>query len=49
MKRERRELTVGLGDTIAMADFMIVNEGTKEEFKRKIHEVLEAVLGKWMR
>lgn len=49
LKRERRELKVGLGDTIAMADFMIVNEGTKEEFKRKIHEVLEAVLGKWMR
>jgi dephospho-CoA kinase len=46
MKRDQRELDVGLGSAIAMADHLIVNEGTMEEFKAKIHEVLEAVLKK---
>jgi dephospho-CoA kinase len=49
LKRDLRELNVGLGDAIAMADCMIVNEGTKEEFMMKIHDVLETVLGKWMK
>jgi dephospho-CoA kinase len=49
LKRDQRELSVGLGDAIAMADYIIVNEGTKEEFKMKIHEVLKAALGKWMK
>jgi len=49
LKRDLRELNVGLGNAIAMADYLIVNEGTKEEFKMKINEVLEAALGKWMR
>jgi len=49
LKRDQRELSVGLGDAIAMADYLIVNEGTKEEFKMKIRKVLEAVLGKWMK
>ncbi len=45
LKRDLRELSVGLGDAVAMADYLIVNEGTKEEFRMKIHEVLEAALG----
>jgi len=49
LKRDLRELSVGLGNAIAMADYLIVNEGTKKEFKMKIHEVLEAALGKWMK
>ncbi len=49
LKRDLRELSVGLGNAIAMADYLIVNEGTKEEFKMKIREVLEAALGKWMK
>jgi len=44
LKRDLRELNVGLGNAIAMADYLIVNEGTREEFKMKIQEVLEAVL-----
>jgi len=47
LERDQRELDVGLGDAIAMADFLIVNEGTKEEFKTKILQVLEAVLKRW--
>ena len=49
LKRDLRELSVGLGNAIAMADYLIVNEGTKEEFKMKIHETLKAALGKWMK
>ncbi|MCW3977478.1 MAG: AAA family ATPase [Candidatus Bathyarchaeota archaeon] len=47
VRRDQRELSVGLGDAIAMADYLIVNEGTREEFKVKIHEVLEAALKRW--
>jgi len=49
LKRDRRELNVGLGNAIAMADCLIVNEGTKEEFKNRIHDVLEATLRRWMK
>jgi dephospho-CoA kinase len=47
LKRDLRELSVGLGNAIAMADYLIINEGTKEEFNMKIHEVLEAALKRW--
>ncbi len=44
MKRDLRELSVGLGNAIATADYMIVNEGTKTQLKRKVCEVLESVI-----
>jgi len=47
LERDLRELSVGQGSVIAMADYMIVNEGTFEEFKAKIREVLEAVTARW--
>jgi len=49
IERDLRELSVGQGNVIAMADHMIVNEGTLEEFKAKIREVLEAATRKWTR
>jgi len=49
IERDLRELSVGQGNVIAMADYMIVNEGTLEEFKAKIREVLEAATKKWTR
>ena len=49
LKRDLRELSVGLGNAIAMADYMIVNEGSKEEFRMEICKVLEAALGRWMK
>jgi len=49
LERDLRELSVGQGNVIAMADYMIVNEGTLEEFKAKIREVLEAATAKWTR
>lgn len=42
-ERERRELSWGLGDVIAMADIVIINEGSLEEFRRKIKEFLEEI------
>ncbi len=46
-QRDLRELSVGQGDVIALADWMIVNEGTYEEFKTAVSTVLEAVAKKW--
>ena len=46
-QRDLRELSVGQGEVIAVADYMIVNEGTYEEFKVKVHEVLKKVFKKW--
>jgi len=46
-QRDLRELNVGQGDVIAVADYMIVNEATYEEFKAKVRRVLEKVIQKW--
>jgi len=48
-QRDLRELSVGQGDVIAVADYMMVNEGTYEEFKASVREVLKAVVQKWMK
>jgi len=47
VERDLRELSVGQGAVITMADYMIVNEGTLEEYKAKIQEVLEDAIRKW--
>lgn len=43
-ERDMRELRVGLGDVLATADHMIVNEGTRGQLKRKVRRVLKSVL-----
>ena len=40
-ERERRELSWGLGDVIAMADIVIINEGSLESFRSRIRKLLE--------
>jgi dephospho-CoA kinase len=47
--RDLRELSVGQGSVIALADYMIINEGTLEECKATVREVLEAVTKRWMK
>lgn len=42
LERDKRELSWGLGSLIAMADTMLVNEGTLEEFKCRAKEYLES-------
>lgn len=43
LERDRRELRVGLGDVIALADVMIVNEGTRMQLKRDAEACLRRV------
>lgn len=40
MERDRRELSWGLGNVIAMADVMIVNEGSLEELREKVRKII---------
>jgi dephospho-CoA kinase len=44
VQRDQRELRVGMGDVIATADYMIVNEGSLVQLKKKIHQVLKKEL-----
>ena len=46
-KRDMRELSVGLGEAIAMAEYIIVNEEKLNIAKEKIKEVLKKVEEKW--
>jgi dephospho-CoA kinase len=40
-ERDERELSVGIASVIALADFLIVNEGTKNQLKTKVIHLLE--------
>ena len=42
--RDRRELKWGIGNAFALADGMLVNEGTLDEFRRNARSMLERVL-----
>ena len=46
-ERDTRELTVGLGNAIAMVESMIINEGAIETTKQKITQTLEKVEQEW--
>ncbi len=42
-ERDKRELRVGIGSAIAMADHMLINEGSAEEFKAEAKRLLENI------
>ncbi|WP_338601866.1 AAA family ATPase [Sulfolobus tengchongensis] len=44
IRRDREELNLGIGEVIAMADYIIVNDSTYEEFKKRCDEVIDRVL-----
>lgn len=44
-ERDRRELGWGLGETIALADALIVNEGTLESFRKEAFRLLKELKG----
>ena len=46
-ERDMRELGVGLGNVIAMAEQMIVNDNSFEHVKAKVKESLERIEEKW--
>ncbi|MEZ0394330.1 MAG: AAA family ATPase [Desulfurococcaceae archaeon] len=45
VRRDLVELRVGLGDVIALADYVLVNEGSVNELEERVREVLRKVLG----
>ncbi len=45
LQRDMRELSWGLGNVIAMANIMIVNEGSLEELREKVKEVIGGMMG----
>jgi len=48
-ERDMRELSVGLGNVIAMAERMIVNEDSFEAIKPKVAEALRRIEDKWLK
>jgi len=48
-ERDKRELSVGLGEAIAMAEYLTINEEKLDIVKEKIREVLRKVEEKWMK
>jgi dephospho-CoA kinase len=46
-ERDQRELSVGLGEAITMAEHKIVNNGEKATAKEKAKEILKKVEEKW--
>ncbi len=47
-ERDRRELGMGIGSVIALAQTMLVNENIeKTEFSRRVEEVLQEILRRW--
>jgi dephospho-CoA kinase len=44
--RDRRELKWGIGSAFALADGMLVNEGSLDEFRRNARSMLEKVLAR---
>ena len=48
-ERDTRELSVGLGDAIAMASYVIINESTRERTKSQVQETLRRAEAKWLK
>ncbi len=40
-ERDERELRWGIGNVVAMADIVVANEGSLDEFRKKIKKILE--------
>jgi dephospho-CoA kinase len=47
--RDMRELSVGVGNVIAMAEQIIVNDNSMEQVKAKVEETLQRIEEKWMK
>ena len=46
-ERDMRELSVGIGQAIALAEYVIINDGTKEALDAEVTEVLRKAESKW--
>lgn len=47
IERDFRELSWGLGNVIALADEMLVNESSIDEFKNTVREFIYRVMSRW--
>ncbi|WP_457742833.1 dephospho-CoA kinase [Thermococcus sp.] len=43
-ERDWKELKFGIGSVIAMADYMVVNDGGKEEYEEKVKSLVEKII-----
>jgi len=43
-ERDMRELKVGVGNVIALADYMLINEDSKEELKERARKLLKRLI-----
>jgi dephospho-CoA kinase len=48
-ERDMRELSVGLGNVIALSKYVLVNDASIESFKAAVKRYLECVETKWNR
>jgi dephospho-CoA kinase len=48
-ERDLRELTVGLGNVIALSEFMVINDSTIESAKVRVKEELHRIEHKWQK
>jgi hypothetical protein len=44
-----RELRVGIGNAIALAEYVIINDDSKEALESKVADVLSKVEAKWLK
>ncbi|GAB6134599.1 dephospho-CoA kinase [Thermococcus prieurii] len=42
-ERDWKELRFGIGGVIAMADYMLINDGSKEEYEEKVETLIEDI------
>lgn len=48
-ERDMRELGVGLGNTIAMAEKILINDDSMEQFKAQVKDTLGRIEKKWLK
>jgi dephospho-CoA kinase len=48
-ERDLRELGVGLGGAIAMAEYLVVNERSREDAKAEVRDILRRVEARWVK
>jgi dephospho-CoA kinase len=45
-ERDWKELRFGIGSVIAMADYILVNDGSREDYERAVERLVDEVLSK---
>ncbi len=46
-ERDMRELSVGIGHAIALAEYVVINDGSREALNERVRETLRSVEEKW--